>query len=101
MVRVHKINITDATTPDHLDTFFIRSWAFNKKIKLEIDATQCKNVSLRKVLSMKKVLDEHRQYSRKYIEDSTIYVKTNFAHRILQTGLLFIRTERPVYVKVI
>jgi hypothetical protein len=101
MVRVHKINITDATTPDHLDTFFIRSWAFNKKIKLEIDATQCKNVSLRKVLSMKKVLDEHRQYSRKYIEDSTIYVNTNFARRILQTGLLFIRTERPVYVKVI
>jgi hypothetical protein len=46
-------------------------------------------------------LDEHRPYSKKYIEDSTIYVKTKFARRILQVGLLFIRTERPVYVKVI
>lgn len=101
MIWVHKLKVTDAMTPDHLDTFFVRAWAFNKKIKLEIDATQCKNVSLRKVLSMKKVLDEHRPYSRMYIEDSTIYVKTNFARRILQVGLLFIRTERPVYVKVI
>jgi len=50
---------------------------------------------------MKKVLDDHRPYSRKYIEDSTIYVKTNFARRVLQAGLIFIRTERPVYVKVI
>ena len=101
MIWVHKLKVTDAMTPDHLDTFFVRSWAFNKKIKLEIDATKCKNVSLQRVLSMKKVLDEHRPYSKKYIEDSTIYVKTKFARRILQVGLLFIRTERPVYVKVI
>lgn len=101
MIWVHKLTITDAMTPDHLDTFFVRSWAFNKKIKLEVDATKCKNISFRKVLSMKKVLDDHRPYSRKYIEDSTIYVKTNFARRVLQAGLIFIRTERPVYVKVI
>ena len=101
MIWVHKLKVTDAMTSDHLDTFFVRTWAFNKKIKLEIDATKCKNVSLRRVLSMKKVLDEHRPYSKKYIEDSTIYVKTNFARRILQVGLLFIRTERPVYVRVL
>jgi len=101
MTWIHKIKITDATTSDHLDTFFSRSWAFNKKIKLEIDATQCKNVSLRKVLSMKKVLDAHRPYSRKYIEDSTILVKSQFTRRLLQVGLSIIRTERPVYIRII
>jgi hypothetical protein len=101
MAFVHKLKMTDAMTPEHLDLFFMRTWAFNKKVKLEIDATRCKNISLRRVLSVKKVLDEHRQHSRHYIEDSTIYVKTRFARRILQTALVFIRTERPVYVKVI
>ena len=101
MIWVHKLKVTDAMTPDHLDTFFVRTWAFNKKIKLEIDATKCKNVSLQRVLSMKKVLDEHRPYSKKYIEDSTIYVKTKYARRSVHVAPLFIRKERPVYVKVI
>ena len=79
MIWVHKLTITDAMTPDHLDTFFVRSWAFNKKIKLEVDATKCKNISFRKVLSMKKVLDDHRPYSRKYIEDSTCLLYTSDA----------------------
>jgi hypothetical protein len=99
MGRVCSISITDSTTPDQLDTFFVRTWSLNQKVTLEIDATQCRHVSLRKVLSMKKVLDEHRPHSKKYIQDSTVVVKTNFARRILQIGLSIIRTERPVYVR--
>jgi len=100
-MRTCKISITDQTTPERLDSMFNSIWCLDERVKLRINTTRCNRVSLRRVLSMKKVLDHHRPNSRKYIEDSTIEVKTHFARRILQVGLSLIGTERPVYVEVI
>jgi hypothetical protein len=96
-----KLIITDKTTPEHLDLMFNSIWGMEEKVKLRINTTACRRVSLGRVLSMKKVLDRHRPNSQKYIEDSTIEVRSHFARRVLQVGLALIGTERPVYVEVI
>ena len=100
-MRTCKITITDHTTPEGLDSVFNSIWNLDERVKLRINTTRCNRVSLRRVLSMKKVLDHHRPNSSKYIEDSTIEVKSRFARRVLQVGLSLIGTERPVYVELI
>jgi hypothetical protein len=39
--------------------------------------------------------------SNKYIDHSIILVKSKFTKKIIQLGLFFIKTERPVYVKIL
>jgi hypothetical protein len=101
MGRTCSFSVTDRTTPGRLDRIFSSIWAMEERVKFEINTTHCNNISLRRILSMKSVLDLHRPNSQKYLESSTILVKTQFARRLLQFGLALIRTERPVYVKVI
>ena len=101
MAQTCTLTITDKTTPKHLDLFFKSVWTFNKPVRLELNTVYCNNLSLGRILSMKKVLDHHRPNSRKYVEFSTVVVKTQFARRLLQIGLAIIRTERPVYVRVL
>ncbi len=100
-MRTCKLDITDNTTPERLDSMFTSIWCQEETVKLRINATACRRVSLGRVLSMKKVLDRHRPNSQKYIEDSTIEVRSHFTRRVLQVGLALIGTERPVYVEVI
>ena len=100
MAHVCSLTITDSTSPNHLDMFFNTVWNFNKPVRIELNTVHCNNVSLGRVLSMKKVLDRHRPNSRKYIEYSTIVVGSQIARRILQVGLFLMRPERPVYIKV-
>lgn len=100
MAHVCSLTITDSTSPKNLDMFFNTVWNFNKPVRIELNTVHCNNVSLRRVLSMKKVLDQHRPNSRKYIEYSTIVVGSQIARRILQVGLFLMRPERPVYIKV-
>jgi hypothetical protein len=101
MGRTCSFSVSDQTTPERLDTIFSSIWSMEERVKFEINTTRCNNISLRRILSMKNVLDLHRPNSRKYLESSTILVKTQFARRLLQFGLALIRTEKPVYVKVI
>ena len=100
-MRTCKLDITDNTTPERLDSMFTSIWCQEETVKLRINATACRRVSLGRVLSMKKVLDRHRPNSQKYIVDSTIEVRSHFTRRVLQVGLALIGTERPVYVEVI
>lgn len=100
MTHVCSLTITDSTSPKNLDTFLNTVWNFNKPVRIELNTVYCNNVSLGRVLSMKKVLDRHRPNSRKYIEYSTIVVGSQIARRILQVGLFLMRPERPVYIKV-
>jgi hypothetical protein len=39
--------------------------------------------------------------SNKHIDHSIILVKSKFTKKIIQLGLFFMKTERPVYVKVL
>ena len=97
----YAIKIRDSTTPEILDTHFQHAWAFRKPVKFVIDLRECNTVSLGRILSMKGVLDHHRPNSRKYIDYSTILVKSRWTERLLNIGLGIIRTERPVYVSMI
>ncbi len=100
MGRVCSLMITDSTRPKSLDLFFNSVWNFNEPVSLELNAIHCNDISLRRILSMKKVLDHHRPNSRKYVESSTILVGSNFARHVLQVGLFLVRPERPVFVRV-
>ena len=97
MLRLN-IGITDETTPEDLDRYFTQIWKYQRKVVLVFDTTQCCNLSLRRAMKMKSVLNKHRQNSRMFIDHSEIKVKTNFAKNILKTALCIIRTERPVVV---
>src|SRR6056300_1966299 len=93
-----RIGITDDTTPQDLDRYFTNIWNHQKKIVLLFDTAQCSNISLRRAMQMKSVLNKHRSNSRKFIDHSQILVKSNFTKNVLRTALYIIRTERPVYV---
>ena len=97
MLRLN-IGITDDTTPEDLDRYFTQIWKHQKKVVLVFDTTQCCNLSLRRALKMKSVLNKHRLNSRMFIDHSEIVVKSKLAKTILHTALCIIRTERPVKV---
>ena len=98
MTQHMRIGITDDTTPEDIDRYFTQLWCHNRKHVLVFDTTQCSNVSLRKALRIKSVLNKHRENSRKFIDHSQILVRSNFTKSILRTALCIIRTERPVVV---
>ena len=101
MGRTCSLMITDNTKPKHVDMFLNSVWGrYNEPVNLELNTIHCNNVSLRRILSMKKVLDHHRKNSRRYVESSTIIVGSQLARRVLQVGLFLVRPERPVYIKV-
>lgn len=93
------IKLDDTTSASDLDSFFTRIWSEDRRVRVVLDATECKKISLGRILSMKGVLDEHRYSSRKYIDHTVVVVSSGFARFILRAGLAIIRTERPVYIK--
>lgn len=95
---ISRLDVTNDTTPAHLDVFFTQLWG-KKNVKLMIDASRCSNISLRRVMSIKGVLDKHRENARENIDFSVIFVKSNFVRNIIRLGLCIIKTERPVYVE--
>ena len=97
---ISRFVITNETSNRNLDAFFTHLWKKNDRVKLIIDDTACTNISLGKVLSMKSVLDKHRDNSRDNIDFSVIFVKNKFVGQIIRLGLFFIKTERPVFVEV-
>ena len=85
MGRTCSLLITDSTKPKHVDLFLNSVWGrYNEPVNLELNTMHCNNVSLRRILSMKKVLDHHRPNSRKYVESSTIIVGSQFARRVFK-----------------
>ena len=98
MTLQYTMKVRDTTTPHDLDGMFTHAWSYKKPVQFVIDVTECKRVSLRKVLSMKEVLDNHRPNSRRYIDYTTVYVKSRLVKTVLNLGLSIIRTERPVYI---
>src|SRR6056300_337674 len=98
MTLQYTIKIRDTTTPRDLDSMFTHAWSYKKPVQFVIDVTECRRLSLGRILTMKGVLDRHRPNSRKYIDHSTIYVKSRLAKSLLSLGLSIIKTERPVYI---
>ena len=98
-MRTVRVSLDDSVKPPDLDMQFKMAWMFRQKIRFEMDATQCRNVSLKRILSMKEVLDFHRPNSKKYIDHTVVFVKSRVAQFALRAALLILRTERPVYIK--
>ena len=96
---ISRFVVTNTTTPGNLDSFFTQLWGKKEKVKLLIDASQCSNISMKRVMSIKSVLDKHRHESRENIEFSVIFVKSRFVRNIIRLGLSIIKSERPVYVE--
>ena len=92
------IKLNDTTSASELDSFFTRVWSQDRRVKIVLDATDCRKISVGRILSMKGVLDEHRYSSRKYIDHTVVLVNSGFARFILRMGLAIIKTERPVYI---
>lgn len=101
MIRSFQLNVTDSTTPRHLDLFFNYVWSHNQKVHVILDTTGCKKASLSRVLSMREILNKHRPNSKKFIDHTTILVRSRLAKTLLNIGLSIIRTERPVHVDVV
>lgn len=93
------IQITNAMTPETLDKLFIELWKPKHKVHLVMDTTRC-DISLRKALSLKNVLDKHREHSKKYVDHTTIIVKSRMVRTILNMALHVLRPERPVNIHV-
>lgn len=96
-----RIRITDNTTTDDMDGFFECLWDkpnSNSKIHLIIDTTGCTNITLSKAVTMKRVLNKHREQSKQHIDRSTIIVRSMVISGIIKTALVFLKTERPVKV---
>lgn len=93
-----ELHITNTTKPSDIDIFFTDLWKDKKSKKLIINASRC-DISLKRVLSIRHVLDKHRENSRKYIENTTIYLKSKVLVNIVRLGLKIIGTERPVYLR--
>ena len=97
-----RIGVTDATTPEDLDQRLTASWekcsCTDDKIDFVFDITQCRHVSLRRMLGIRSVLNKHRSNSLAYINHSTIIAPNSTARNILRIGLAMIRTARPVKV---
>lgn len=95
-----RIGVTDATTPEDLDRYLTASWesCTDDKIDFVFDITQCRHVSLRRMLGIRSVLNKHRSNSLAHINHSTIIAPNSTARNILRIGLAMIRTARPVKV---
>jgi len=98
-MNVVRIGITDDTQPEDMDRYFSRLRKHRPPHVLVFDTTQCNNISLGRMLGMKKVLNKHRWYSNNYIDHSVILVKNSFTKTILNVALKIIKTERPVIIK--
>ena len=98
---ISSLVVTNDMTPGHLDSFFTQLWEKNNRVKLIIDASRCSNITPRRIMSIKGVLDKHREYSRENIDFSVIFVKSGFVRNIIRLGLNFIKTERPVFVELL
>ena len=92
------IKLNDTTSASELDSFFTQVWSQDRRVKIVLDATDCRKISVGRILSMKGVLDEHRYSSRKYIDHTVVLVNSGFARFILRAGLAIFKTERPVYI---
>ena len=95
-----QVHICNNTTTEEMDAYFDRLWRSvnNAKIHLIIDTTNCDNMTLSKALTMKRVVERHRDHSRRHIDRSTIYVNSRFMRGLIRTALVFMRAERPVHV---
>lgn len=95
------MTITDHTTPDDMDHFFTHVWRPQQPVRLTIDTTQCRRITLKRAMDMKRVLEKHRSHSRRLIDKSTILVINRATKFVIQAALLLFRSENPVRVKVI
>ena len=89
--------ITNETTPQMVDDFFVDLWSTGCQVPLVVDATRC-NLTLGRILRVKQVLDKHRPYSRQYVTGTTILVRSKIASLVMKSALAIMRPERPVNV---
>jgi len=96
--HIVRIKILDSTTHTDLHDYFTTTWTLGQRVKLVLDTCDCKNIGLRRILSMAGVLNNHRANSKQYVISSTILVNSILAHSLLVIGLTIIRSEKPIEI---
>lgn len=94
-----KFNITNKTTSEDMDLFFTNLWRSKLKTHLVIDTTHSDNITLKRALSLKHIVDKHRDDSIRYVDRSTVIVNSRLTSAVVKTALFFLKTSRPVHVE--
>ena len=94
-----RMTIMNNTTAEDIDIFFTNMWMSKQKTHLIIDTSNCENITLKRALSLKHVINKHRKDSIKYIDHSTVIVKSKLTSAVIKTALFLFRTTRPVKVE--
>ena len=96
----YKIELNDSMTTNNIDSFFKKNFVNKKKFSLTIDTRQCNLLNLKKIVSVKDVLDKHRESTRKYLNNTEIIVGSPVVKSLMQIALLILKNEKPVKIKV-
>ena len=96
----YKIELNDSMTTNNIDSFFKKTFVNKKKFSLTIDTRQCNLLNLKKIVSVKDVLDKHRESTRKYLNNTEIIVGSPVVKSLMQIALLILKNEKPVKIKV-
>lgn len=87
--------LTDTTNIGDLDHFFTNSYAEKKLVKFVFDAREC-NVTFKKVMGLKPLLEKHRQSTKLYLKNSKIIMKSKILCMVVNSALKLIKPEKPV-----
>ena len=98
-ISEHRLTIMNNTLAEDIDIFFTNMWKSKHKTHLIIDTSNCENITLKRALSLKYVINKHRKNSIKYIDHSTVIVKSKLTSAVVKTALFLFRTTRPVKVE--
>lgn len=98
IARTVRTFITDETTPERFDAWVTRAYASKDPVRFHIQTTECSLVSYPNIMRLKRVLDAHRECTRKYLVDTTVVVKSPLVRHVLCAALFVIRNEKPVRI---
>ena len=96
----YKYTFRDDTTCEEFDRQMKRMYQQKRNMRLYLDISKCSIVNMSNIISLKPILDRHRESSRKWLECTTIRVQNRVTAAFIKCILPFIKNEKPVYIQV-
>jgi len=96
-ITVHKLRVSNKTTEQDVDRFFMDMFRPKQQVILHMDLSRC-SMGLGKMLKIKGVLNKHRQSSRQYLQCTKIITPGPVMRTVVGAALLLVKPERPVRV---
>jgi len=96
----YKYIMKDDTTCEDFDRKMKHMYKQKRNVRLYLDVSKCSIINMKNIISLKPILDKHRESSRKWLESTTICVHNRVTASFIQCILPFIKNEKPVYIRV-